>query len=535
MRPRATSPCLITCLVSSLAFGPAACTAPPGASQDGDPTGPHLTSCQPGGLRKDLDILFVIDNSPGMATKQRAFVAGLPAFVRALDERDVNYHIGIVTTDVGANPTASSGFPGGRTIAGCASFAGDDGQLQNLPCSARGLSSAALAACTQLCPDPRAVPVDGRRYISRVDSVLNVPSKKDAQGREIGAEEALKCMALVGDTGCRIEAPLEAAKRALDGHVTENTGFLRSNSVLAVFFVTDEDDCSVQVGRRSELDPQVQDCTADTSPDAPASCFGLELRCLARGVECFDGGGGYLPMTRAGTKTSCRPRTSSFLVPLENYFRFFSVLRPSDKLILGGIVVLTIVMHLLLKHTWFGRAVRAVTQDAVGAQICGVRSVHMKALTFAFGSATVAVAAVLYVLSFPVDPYMGFGLTVKAFTIIVVGGVGNLPGALLAGVFLGVAEGPVGFSKLQVIKRLRPNLAEDPENTFWQVARERGLEEKMRAHGGNFAIQGELIGPGVQGNRYKLPKVEVMASPRAPVGAPPAFGPMMFQNSVWLK
>ena len=56
-----------------------------------------------------------------------------------------------------------------------------------------------------------------------------------------------------------------------------------------------------------------------------------------------------------------------------------------------------------------------------------------------------AVAAVLYVLSFPVDPTMGFGLTVKAFTIIVVGGVGNLPGALLAGVFLGVAEGLTGL------------------------------------------------------------------------------------------
>ena len=58
---------------------------------------------------------------------------------------------------------------------------------------------------------------------------------------------------------------------------------------------------------------------------------------------------------------------------------------------------------------------------------------------------TVAGAAGLYVLSFPVDPYMGFGLTVKAFTIIVVGGIGNLPGALLAGVFLGVAEGLTGL------------------------------------------------------------------------------------------
>jgi branched-chain amino acid transport system permease protein len=121
------------------------------------------------------------------------------------------------------------------------------------------------------------------------------------------------------------------------------------------------------------------------------------------------------------------------------------VVSTTQLLILLGIAVLTLVMHLLLKRTWFGRAIRAVTQDATGAQICGVQSTRMKALTFAFGSATVAIAAVLYVLSFPVDPYMGFSLTVKAFTIIVVGGIGNLPGALLAGVFLGVAEGLTGL------------------------------------------------------------------------------------------
>lgn len=121
------------------------------------------------------------------------------------------------------------------------------------------------------------------------------------------------------------------------------------------------------------------------------------------------------------------------------------VVSTTQLLILAGIAVLTLVMHLMLKRTWFGRAVRAVTQDAMGAQICGVQSIRMKALTFAFGSSTVAIAAVLYVMSFPVDPYMGFGLTVKAFTIIVVGGIGNLPGALLAGIFLGVAEGLTGL------------------------------------------------------------------------------------------
>ena len=78
---------------------------------------------------------------------------------------------------------------------------------------------------------------------------------------------------------------------------------------------------------------------------------------------------------------------------------------------------------------------RAVTQDAVGARICGVRAGTIHAATVAFGSAIVAVAGVLYTLNYPVNPYEGFGLTVKAFTIIILGGIGNLPGALLAGIF----------------------------------------------------------------------------------------------------
>ena len=53
------------------------------------------------------------------------------------------------------------------------------------------------------------------------------------------------------------------------------------------------------------------------------------------------------------------------------------------------------------------------------------------------------------------------------------------------------------------------NLIEDPENSFWRVALDLGLAERMHARGGNFAVQGELIGPGVQGNRYKLAKAEV--------------------------
>ena len=122
------------------------------------------------------------------------------------------------------------------------------------------------------------------------------------------------------------------------------------------------------------------------------------------------------------------------------------VLLPWSQIwILAGIVALTIALHLYLKYAWFGRAVRAVTQDSLGATICGVNGSRARALTFAAGSGLVAVAGVLYALIYPVDPYMGFSLTVRAFTIIVVGGIGNLAGAMIAGLMLGVAEAFTAF------------------------------------------------------------------------------------------
>jgi branched-chain amino acid transport system permease protein len=117
----------------------------------------------------------------------------------------------------------------------------------------------------------------------------------------------------------------------------------------------------------------------------------------------------------------------------------------TDLYILLGTVALTLALHLILTRTWFGRAVRSVTQDTVGARLCGVRAGAIHAATVAFGSAIVAVAGVLYTLNYPINPYEGFGLTVKAFTIIILGGIGNLVGALLAGIFLGVAEAMTGF------------------------------------------------------------------------------------------
>ncbi|MBM3487980.1 MAG: branched-chain amino acid ABC transporter permease [Alphaproteobacteria bacterium] len=116
------------------------------------------------------------------------------------------------------------------------------------------------------------------------------------------------------------------------------------------------------------------------------------------------------------------------------------IIQRAELYILGGITLFTIALHLFLKKTWFGRAIRAVTQSPLGANICGIRSKQIHAQTVAVGCGIVAIAGVLWSLKFPVDPYGGFDLTVRAFTIIILGGIGNLVGALLAGLFLGLAE-----------------------------------------------------------------------------------------------
>ena len=139
------------------------------------------------------------------------------------------------------------------------------------------------------------------------------------------------------------------------------------------------------------------------------------------------------------------PTSKNIRLELEVFQLSGIIMSTTDLYILVGIVVLTVALHLILTRTWFGRAVRSVTQDSVGARLCGVRAGAIYAATVAFGSGIAAVAGVLYVLNYPINPYEGFGLTVKAFTVIILGGIGSLPGALFAGIFLGVAEALCGF------------------------------------------------------------------------------------------
>jgi hypothetical protein len=291
-------------------------------------------------LAKDLDILFVIDNSTSMSPKQRAIAQAIPAFMKKIDETGANYHIGVVTTDVGTLPPGQPGFPG-STDSRCNTAKGDDGLLQNkacpsrIPASGQGTEFAqaclgsSLAGAQGLCPDPSFVPRD--LWIEKTGATINISSPGAAgMAASAVAERAFKCIGLVGDYGCGVESPLESMKRALDGHLNENKGFLRETSVLAVIFITDEDDCSVQLAQRARLDPASASCDPG-NPDPDYGCFNLDYRCVAKSIVCDESLG------TPGLKHNCRERTPSFLESTEKYVKFLSSLRRPERLVVAGI------------------------------------------------------------------------------------------------------------------------------------------------------------------------------------------------------
>lgn len=282
--------------------------------------------------QKDVDVLFLIDNSPSMTSKQRALAAAIPKFLQRIDATGANYQIAVATSDVGSWPAADRPFAGGP--AACASFTGDDGRLQRVACSARaGLSPEALAACQSLCPDPRFVPAGEQGFIRKVDGLTNVPRLIDPQtGKDLGPQRAFQCIALVGDSGCGIEGQLEGMKRALDGHLPANTGFPRPGALLSVILITDEDDCSVSLAGRRVNDPALaRQCDAPDA-NAPAECWNADFRCLAASTVCDQ------PLNTPGVKTGCRERPQSYLEPLQGYATFLAALRPNrNDLLLAGV------------------------------------------------------------------------------------------------------------------------------------------------------------------------------------------------------
>ena len=118
-----------------------------------------------------------------------------------------------------------------------------------------------------------------------------------------------------------------------------------------------------------------------------------------------------------------------------------SVTLPNSKIFASIIsIVFAIGLVVYMKKSKLGRAIRATAQNARAAKILGVDTEKVYAATFGINAALCGVAGALISITFTIHPYMGLPYTIRSFMIVIVAGLGNLPGVALSGMGLGVFE-----------------------------------------------------------------------------------------------
>jgi len=106
----------------------------------------------------------------------------------------------------------------------------------------------------------------------------------------------------------------------------------------------------------------------------------------------------------------------------------------------AAVFAVALVLWLIMTFTDTGKAIRAVAKEKLGAELAGIDVAHIYAVTFGLGTACVAIAACLLIPTYYVNPSAGNAFVLVAFTIVVLGGMGSVPGALIGGLVIGVVE-----------------------------------------------------------------------------------------------
>jgi hypothetical protein len=227
---------------------------------------------------RNLDILFVIDNSGSMEGEQNSLKAAFPTFMGVLKGIEgglPNVHIGVVSSNVGIGDFSAEGAESCQRP----TRNGDNGALQN---SIYTRESQVQGTCADL---------QGKFIIDEVQGEDRVRNYSEA----IGLENTFTCMASLGIGGCGFEQHLESMKRALENASGQNNGFLRDNAYLAIIFLADEDDCSA--ANNAVFDPSDSSFNGTLGPME-------SFRCTEFGIACNG-----QPIDRAaGSYTGCSPR-----------------------------------------------------------------------------------------------------------------------------------------------------------------------------------------------------------------------------------
>lgn len=249
-------------------------------------------------LNKDVDILFVIDNSGSMAEEQATLARNFERLIARLEATDVNanYRIAVTTTDAGH-------------VAFCGDTGPEKGRLQLQSCIGRmaefqtyddaGLVDRYDQACASICDHDaiRTLPsftVADRETKERPWIERNGLETNLADG--VAPAAAFECFGPQGIAGCGFESTLESMRLALTRATTTTEasyGFLRPGAILSIVLVTDEEDCSArnQAEYAGVWDPDGDHVFwSDDNENAPLPTSEV---CWFAGVECTGGPGQY--------------------------------------------------------------------------------------------------------------------------------------------------------------------------------------------------------------------------------------------------
>ncbi len=135
------------------------------------------------------------------------------------------------------------------------------------------------------------------------------------------------------------------------------------------------------------------------------------------------------------------PRKFPDLIPATTWHVGGLVIASSQVIVLVTTLVLLIALRFIVQKTKVGTAMRAVSFNEQAAVLMGVNINRIISFTFGLGSALAAAGGILYAMNYSsIEPLMGVQTGLKAFVAAVVGGIGNLPGAALGGLILGIVE-----------------------------------------------------------------------------------------------
>jgi len=178
---------------------------------------------------------------------------------------------------------------------------------------------------------------------------------------------------------------------------------------------------------------------------------------------------GLLLFLEAGAQALWGADFQRMPTPYTSIVEMGGITAPAQRLlIIGAAFALMVALHLFLTRTIMGATIIAMAQNREGASMVGIDANRVSMLTFAISGVLAAVAATLYAPINLVYPAMGHLVITKAFVIIILGGMGSIPGAVLGGLIIGFAESfgayyistdykdIIAFVLLVVILSLRP-------------------------------------------------------------------------------